>query len=83
LQKHLASGSIPLAPHGPYKNSHSNKSFRGNLIKLYFKRLENFDQHLVEWKAKSSFYEAPEDYHFITFWQGTVSSPPALTIDTS
>jgi hypothetical protein len=58
-----------LAPHGPYKNSHSNKSFGGNLMKVYLKRLQDFDQHLVERKAKPSFHEAPEDYHFIPFWQ--------------
>jgi hypothetical protein len=57
-----------LAPHGPYKNSHSNKSFGGNLMKVYLKHLQNFDQHLVEQKAKPSFHEAPEGYHFITFW---------------
>jgi hypothetical protein len=56
-----------LAPHGLYKNSHSNKSFGGNLMKVYFKCLQNFDQHLVERKAKPNFHEAPEDYHFITF----------------
>jgi hypothetical protein len=59
----------PLAPHGLDKNSHSNKSFGGNLMKVYFKCFQNLDQHLVEWKTKTSFHQASEDYHFITFWQ--------------
>jgi hypothetical protein len=59
-----------LAPHGLDKNSHTNKSFGGNLMKVYPKCFQNFNQHLVERKAKPSFHEAPKDYHFITFWQG-------------
>jgi hypothetical protein len=39
-------------------------------MKVYLKRLQNLDQHLMKWKAKPSFHEAPEDYHIITFWQG-------------
>jgi hypothetical protein len=57
-----------LAPHGLDKNTHSNKSFGDNLMKVYLKRIQNLDQHLVKQKAKPSFNEAPKDYHFITFW---------------
>jgi hypothetical protein len=65
-----------LTPHGPYKNPHSNESFRGKLMKVYLKCLQNFDLHFVEWKAKPSFHEAPEDHHFITFREGNgVFSP--------
>src|SRR5688500_9967967 len=65
-----------LTPHGPYKNPHSDKSFRGKQMKVYLKCLQNFDQHFVERKAKPSIHEAPEDHHFITFREGNdVFSP--------
>jgi hypothetical protein len=32
-----------LAPHGPDKNPHFNKSFEGNLMKVYLKCLQNID----------------------------------------
>jgi hypothetical protein len=71
-----------LTPHGPYKNPHSDKSFRGKLMKVYLECLENFDQHFVEWEAKPNLHEAPEDHHFITFRKGDVTIPASSTLPT-
>jgi hypothetical protein len=36
-------------------------------MKVNFECFLNFNQHLVQWEAKSSLHEAFEDYHFISF----------------
>jgi hypothetical protein len=72
-----------LTPHGPYKNPHSDKSFGGMPMKIYLKCLQNFDQHFVERKAKPAFMKLVKTTTSSPSGRGTMSSPPALTIDTS
>jgi hypothetical protein len=72
-----------LASHSPDKNSHSNNSFGGYLMKEDLINFQYFYHKPAQWKPKHNFEEASVNHNFIFLKGRTLLSPPALTIDIS
>jgi hypothetical protein len=63
-----------LASKGPKEDVEPNDSVRSQLMKINFIIIQNFPNHLMKRKPQSSFEKAFENYYFIIFGSGVVSS---------
>jgi hypothetical protein len=75
--------TLSLASESPDVNTESDNGVRGQLMEVDLKLLQNLTYHLVKGEPKSSPEEAFEDYDFILFGSGIVSSPAKRTSSSS